>query len=78
MSNLGQFQEAIKAAKKAESTKTWEEVNLACVKAKEFQLAATAGLKIIVHPDRLEFLIILMKSMGSGKNLLSSLIQDWH
>ncbi len=71
--NLGQYQAAIDAAKKAESPKTWEEVNSACVKAKQFHLAAIAGLKIMVHPDRLEMLINTYEKYGYWEELIKLL-----
>jgi clathrin heavy chain len=71
--NLGQYQAAIDAAKKAESPKTWEEVNCACVKAKQFQLAAIAGLKIMVHPDRLEVLVNIYEKYGYWEELIKLL-----
>ena len=71
--NLGQYQAAIDAAKKAESPKTWEEVNSACVKAKQFHLAAVAGLKIMVHPDRLEMLINTYEKYGYWEELIKLL-----
>eukprot|EP01022_Parablepharisma_sp_SALTPOND_P000326 TRINITY_DN1014_c0_g1_i1.p1 TRINITY_DN1014_c0_g1~~TRINITY_DN1014_c0_g1_i1.p1 ORF type:complete len:1806 (+),score=251.50 TRINITY_DN1014_c0_g1_i1:3065-8482(+) len=71
--NLGQYQAAIDAAKKAESPKTWEEVNSACVKAKQFHLAAVAGLKIMVHPDRLEVLVNTYEKYGYWEELIKLL-----
>ncbi len=71
--NLGQYQAAIDAAKKAESPKTWEEVNCACVKAKQFHLAAVAGLKVMVHPDRLEMLVNTYEKYGYWEELIKLL-----
>ena len=51
---LGDFSAAVDAANKAGSVRTWKEVNLACVEAKEFRLAKVAGLHIISHGDELE------------------------
>jgi len=51
---LGLFSKAIESAKKANTPKTWKELCIACVEAREFKLAATAGLNIIIHPDHLE------------------------
>ena len=62
--NLRQYQAAIDAAEKAVTPKTWEEVNRACVKSKQFHLAAVAGLKIMVHPDRLEVLVNTYEKYG--------------
>lgn len=52
--HLKQYPQAIEAAKKANNTKTWKEVALACIAAGEFKLAAVAGQSIIIHPDHLE------------------------
>ncbi|CAL1171635.1 unnamed protein product [Cladocopium goreaui] len=51
---LGEYTQAVEAAKKANNPKTWQEVNLACVKAEQFRCAEIAGQHIIVHPDHLE------------------------
>jgi len=71
--NLGKFQEALDAAKKADSPKTWEEVNAACVKSKQFALAAVAGLRIMVHPDKLEMLINTYEKYGYWEELIKLL-----
>ena len=47
----------VEAARKANSMRTWKEVNVACLVAGEFRLAAICGLHIIVSPDHLEELI---------------------
>ncbi len=54
---LGQFQAAVDAARKANSTKSWKEVSNACLDKKEFRLAQIAGLQIIVHADEVDELI---------------------
>ena len=46
---LLQFQAAVEAAHKANSSKTWREVCFACVDTEEFRLAQICGLKIIVQ-----------------------------
>lgn len=48
------FQQAVDAARKANSPKTWKEVCYACVDEKEFRLAQLCGLAIIVNADELE------------------------
>merc|ERR1719174_1782743 len=55
--HLGRHQEAVDAARKANSTRTWKEVNASCVEHKEFRLAQICALHIIVNPDELEELI---------------------
>ena len=71
--NLGAFQEAIEAAKKANLPKTWKEVNFACMKAKEFKLAAVAGLNIILIPDFLEEIITNYEENGYWEELIKLL-----
>ncbi|KAF7124459.1 hypothetical protein RHSIM_Rhsim12G0068700 [Rhododendron simsii] len=48
---LKQFQGAVDAARKANSSKTWKEVCFACVDAEEFRLAQICGLDIIIQYD---------------------------
>ena len=49
--HLGQHQAAVDAARKANSTRTWKEVNASCVEHKESRLAQICALHIIVNPD---------------------------
>eukprot|EP00878_Enallax_costatus_P009783 GHUV01010216.1.p1 GENE.GHUV01010216.1~~GHUV01010216.1.p1 ORF type:complete len:693 (+),score=274.84 GHUV01010216.1:1211-3289(+) len=51
---LHRFQEAVDAARKANSAKTWKEVCFACVEEGEFKLAQLCGLNIIVNADDLD------------------------
>jgi clathrin heavy chain len=46
------LQQAVEAARKANSARTWKEVCFACVDAEEFRLAQLAGLNIIVQVSR--------------------------
>ena len=41
------------AARKANSTRTWKEVNASCVEHKKFRLPQICALHIIVTPDKL-------------------------
>ena len=43
---LGEYTQAVEAARKANNPKTWKEVNIACVKAQQFRCAETAGMCI--------------------------------
>ncbi|EGC39262.1 hypothetical protein DICPUDRAFT_45258 [Dictyostelium purpureum] len=70
---LGQFQAAVDAARKANSTKTWKEVSAACIDAKEFRLAQVCGINIIVHGDELEELIRQYEDRGYFNELISLL-----
>jgi len=67
---LRDFQGAVDAARKANSTRIWKEVNAACVEAEEFRLAQVCGLHIIVHADELEGLIRLYESKGYFAELI--------
>ena len=67
---LGEFQAALEAAKKANTPKTWKEVNMACVRHKEFRLAEQAGMHIIIHPDHLEELIRYYEKYGYSEELI--------
>jgi len=55
---------AVDAAKKANSIRTWKEVNLACVEAKQFRLAQVAGLHVLAAPDELDSLLDVYESRG--------------
>jgi clathrin heavy chain len=72
---LGLYREACDAAKKANSVRTWKEVNAACVKAGEFKLAQAAGLHIIVSPDHMEDLLESYESAGHWEELIRLLEQ---
>ncbi|GAB2231875.1 hypothetical protein Droror1_Dr00010892 [Drosera rotundifolia] len=56
-----QFQEAVDAARKANSFKTWKEVCLACVDAEEFRLAQICGRKVISPGNHLCVFCLLGK-----------------
>ena len=68
--HLKEFQAAVDAARKANSTKVWKEVNIACVEAKEFRLAQICGLHIIVHADELDGIIRLYENKGHFSELM--------
>lgn len=70
---LGEFGAAIEAAKKANTPRTWKDLCTACVSAKEYKLAATAGMHIIVHPDHLEELITYYEVNGVAEEMISLL-----
>jgi len=72
---LGAFQQAVDAAKKANSLRSWKEVNVACLDAKEFRLANVAALNIIIHGDELDELIRNYESRGHKEELMQLLEQ---
>merc|ERR1719443_1773061 len=64
LTRLGQHQAAVDAARKANATRTWKEVNASCVENSEFRLAQICALHIIVNPDELEELIGSYEKFG--------------
>ncbi|KAK8955806.1 Clathrin heavy chain 2 [Platanthera guangdongensis] len=68
---LKQFQGAVDAARKANSSKTWKEVCFACVDAEEFRLAQICGLNIIVQVDDLEEVSDYYQNRGCFNELIS-------
>merc|ERR1712151_1351033 len=68
---LGEYTQAVDAARKANNPKSWKEINLACVTAKQFKCAEIAGMYIIVHPDHLEELISQYEKYGYFEELIS-------
>ena len=69
--HLGQHQAAVDAARKANSTRTWKEVNATCVEHKEFRLAQICALHIIVNPDELEELIGSYEKFGHFEEVIA-------
>jgi len=72
---LGEYTQAVDAPKKANNPKTWKELNIACVAAKQFKCAEMAGMHIIVQPDYLEELIAQYEKDGYFEELMSLLDQ---
>ncbi|CAM0874310.1 unnamed protein product [Alopecurus aequalis] len=68
---LKQFQGAVDAARKANSSKTWKEVCFACVDAEEFRLAQICGLNIIIQVDDLEEVSEYYQNRGCFSELIS-------
>lgn len=73
MVKLKEYGQAIEAAKKANTPKTWKEVCMACVAAQEYKLASAAAMNIIIHPDELEGLIRHYESLGVTNEMISVL-----
>eukprot|EP00771_Trimastix_marina_P000223 gnl/Trimastix_PCT/1231.p1 GENE.gnl/Trimastix_PCT/1231~~gnl/Trimastix_PCT/1231.p1 ORF type:complete len:1609 (+),score=828.08 gnl/Trimastix_PCT/1231:233-5059(+) len=70
---LEQYQQAVDAARKANSIKTWKEVCFACVEARAFRLAQLCGVNIVVHADELEELIQFYCARGYFEEIISLL-----
>jgi clathrin heavy chain len=62
---LEDYSGAADAAKKAGSVKTWKEVCMACVVAKEFDIAQSCGLHVVTHGDELEDLVFHYERCGA-------------
>eukprot|EP01104_Vermistella_antarctica_P012360 TRINITY_DN3564_c0_g1_i1.p1 TRINITY_DN3564_c0_g1~~TRINITY_DN3564_c0_g1_i1.p1 ORF type:complete len:1650 (+),score=639.09 TRINITY_DN3564_c0_g1_i1:193-5142(+) len=70
---LETYPAAVDAARKANSTRTWKEVNSATIESREFRLAQICALHIIVHGDELEELIRNYELRGYFDELMSVL-----
>jgi clathrin heavy chain len=70
---MGDYQGAVDAGRKANSTKTWKEICFACVDQNEFRLAQICGLHIVVHADELEELINYYQNRGFSEQLIALL-----
>uniref|UniRef100_A0A383W0X8 Clathrin heavy chain n=1 Tax=Tetradesmus obliquus TaxID=3088 RepID=A0A383W0X8_TETOB len=68
---LHRFQEAVDAARKANSSKTWKEVCFACVEEGEFKLGQLCGLNIIVNADDLDEVSEFYQRRGHFEQLMS-------
>lgn len=70
---LNEFQQAVDCARKANSTKVWKEVNIACVENKEFRLAQICGLHLVIHAEELDEILNLYQFLGFFDELLQLL-----
>ena len=68
---LRQFQAAVDAARKANTSKTWREVCFACVDEGEFRLAQLCALNIIVNADDLEEITSYYERKGHYEELIA-------
>ncbi|RUS20583.1 clathrin, heavy polypeptide, isoform CRA_b, partial [Endogone sp. FLAS-F59071] len=71
--HLGEYQNAVDCARKANATKVWKEVNAACIEHREFRLAQICGLHIVVHAEELEELITVYERNGFFDELMALL-----
>lgn len=72
---LKQFTVALESAKKANTPKTWKELCIACLAAKEYRLANAAGMNIVIHPDHLDELVSNYEKYGVPQEAISLLEQ---
>eukprot|EP00286_Rhodomonas_abbreviata_P018853 CAMPEP_0181303774 /NCGR_PEP_ID=MMETSP1101-20121128/8752_1 /TAXON_ID=46948 /ORGANISM="Rhodomonas abbreviata, Strain Caron Lab Isolate" /LENGTH=1715 /DNA_ID=CAMNT_0023409399 /DNA_START=168 /DNA_END=5311 /DNA_ORIENTATION=+ len=70
---LKKFADAVEAARKANFTRTWKEVLVACVKAEEFRLAQMCGLNLMIIPDEIEELMKVYERRGYFEQLIQML-----
>ena len=70
---LKRYQAAFDAAKKADVPKVWKAVCFACVRAKEFRMAALCGQHVIIHPDHLEEVLQFYEKFGYEEELMQLL-----
>ena len=68
---LHQYQSAVDAARKANSSKTWKEVCYACVEESEFKLAQLCALNIIVAADDLAEVSAFYQERGHTDQLIT-------
>lgn len=67
---LGEYNEAVDIARKANKISTWKEIGKACIEIKEFRLARTCGLNVIIHGDELIELIRYYENRGYSSELI--------
>eukprot|EP00767_Chilomastix_cuspidata_P001586 gnl/Chilomastix_cuspidata/171.p1 GENE.gnl/Chilomastix_cuspidata/171~~gnl/Chilomastix_cuspidata/171.p1 ORF type:complete len:1855 (+),score=838.99 gnl/Chilomastix_cuspidata/171:43-5565(+) len=71
---LSDFQSALSSAKKANSTRTWQQVMMRAVEAEEFSVASFAGNNLVLDsPDELEIVIEYYEQRGFIPQLLELL-----
>ncbi|KAF7458261.1 putative clathrin heavy chain [Cryptosporidium felis] len=71
--HLGELNNALDSAKKANSPKTWKELLQVCMQVGESELAYQAGLNIIVYPDYCEDVVSEYEKKGLSAELLALL-----
>lgn len=71
--HLGEYNNALETAKKANSPKTWKELLQICMHIGESELAHQAGLNIIVYPDYCEDVVSEYEKKGLTSELLTLL-----
>eukprot|EP00960_Hanusia_phi_P031210 749147-Hanusia_phi.AAC.5 len=70
---LQKYADAVEAARKANFTRTWKEVLVACVDAEEFRLAQMCGLNLMIIPDEIEELMKVYERRGHFEQLIAML-----
>lgn len=67
---LDRLREAVNAATKANTPKTWKEVFAACITTKDFKNAENCATNLIVDTDELEFVIQYYEQSGYFEHLI--------
>ena len=68
---VGKYPDAVEAARKANFTRTWKEVLVACVAVQEFRLAQICGLNLMIIPDEIEELMRVYERRGFFEQVLA-------
>ncbi|KIW71908.1 hypothetical protein PV04_00135 [Phialophora macrospora] len=71
--HLGEYQNAVDCARRANNVKVWKQVHDACVEKKEFRLAQICGLNLIVHAEELQDVVKQYEREGYFEELISLL-----
>lgn len=69
--HLGEYQEAVDAARKASNVGVWKTVCDVCIEKKEFKLAQVCGLNIIIHAEELPEIVNKYESLGYFEELIA-------
>ncbi|KAJ9065474.1 Clathrin heavy chain [Entomophthora muscae] len=67
---LGEYQDAVDCARKANTTRVWRQVHDVCVEQGEHRLAQMCGMNLVIHADELQQLVRLYESRGLVSQLL--------
>eukprot|EP00796_Vickermania_ingenoplastis_P005063 gene5063-3650_t len=70
---LGNLTAAVEAANKAKSTKTFKEVNIACIEANELKLASVCAVPVVLRAEEVSGMTALYESRGLWEEYLTVL-----
>jgi clathrin heavy chain len=70
---LDKNREAVNAATKANTPKTWKEVMVACVEHKDFKYAQTCALNLVTDSEELDFIMNYYQNKGYFEELIELL-----
>ncbi|KAH8611956.1 putative Clathrin heavy chain linker Clathrin H link Region in Clathrin and VPS [Trypanosoma vivax] len=70
---LNNLPEAVEAAQKSQARSTWDEVNLACVEAKEMKLANICAIPLALQVETLHDIVVRYEDLGLYDDLLAVL-----